>query len=369
MKAKTIRNSNFEIMRIICMIMIIGFHCMQHSAENDFSLIRDSEISFNLFFSIFIGIWGSVATLAFVALTSYFMVDSNKKIHFDKIVKIVFQCWGLGFIAVIGSLLVGRQASTLSVIKILLTPLYPQYSFITTWIVFYLSIPFLAKLVECLSVRELRHGVAVFTFLVPIYNTLWNNVGGHLLSFYYMYFFIALSRKDEKVSKFFDRYSKRCWIFGSILLLILVSGSKILEPIADIPFFSITERRLFRFYNPLIYFLAISLFYTFKGLKVKNSRCINKIASGTFGVYIFHECIVLREGNSLLWNQLFHIENAFNNSVLYPFYVIIAIFIVWVISTLISITYSQVVDLLFEDSRKYKGICRKIDSIINTNSY
>lgn len=99
------RDSNIELLRIISMLAIVCFHCIQHAGSNNFTLLSDGGISLNWFFSVAIGIWGSIATLVFVAITSFFFSASNEpKIHISKIFSTTILCWISGIICVGGGI-------------------------------------------------------------------------------------------------------------------------------------------------------------------------------------------------------------------------------------------------------------------------
>lgn len=141
-------------------------------------------------------------------------------------------------------MIAGYNVSFVSVIKIILTPVFPQYSFITTWIVFYISIPLLRTIITSMNIAQLRKLAVVFFLIVPAYNFIWNNVGSHLLSFYYMFFLVALLSRDAQLDTFLKSGAKKIFVFLSLLLLILVVATRIIGDMIGINLFSIVGMRL-----------------------------------------------------------------------------------------------------------------------------
>ena len=68
--------------------------------------------------------------------------------------------------------------------------------------------------------------------------------------------------------------------------------------------------------HSILFFMdSVFTFYIFKSMSIKNSSIINKLASTTFGIYLFHE------------NQLFSVRNymgklssKYNNSLLFSYF-------------------------------------------------
>lgn len=63
------RNSNMELLRIICMFLIVALHASSQSG------IREMSLSVNQFFALLMSQFGRIAVATFVALGAYFLVD------------------------------------------------------------------------------------------------------------------------------------------------------------------------------------------------------------------------------------------------------------------------------------------------------
>ena len=66
------RNSNLELMRILCMLLIVFHHCGGHGFEN-----IDRVYSFNKYFIEAISMLGTAGVMGFVLISGYFVSASG----------------------------------------------------------------------------------------------------------------------------------------------------------------------------------------------------------------------------------------------------------------------------------------------------
>lgn len=115
--------------------------------------------------------------------------------------------------------------------------------------------------------------------------------------------------------------------------------------------------------NPIIYFIAICLFYGFRKCRLGYHPYINKVAKATLGVYIIHENFLLSggTGKSLLWDGMFHMGDAFLHD-WYPVYLIGIVIVVFVVSTVIELIRLEVAKhCSMLECNSIKKICMKFD--------
>ena len=75
---KTVRDSNLELLRIICMLLIVSHHYVVHSsliAED--GLIFSNPTSWRSIFLLIFGAWGKTSINCFVLITGYFMCKAQ----------------------------------------------------------------------------------------------------------------------------------------------------------------------------------------------------------------------------------------------------------------------------------------------------
>ena len=128
---KTNRESNIELLRIICMILIITHHYCFHggftSDENILSIIS---------------IAGRMATNCYIIITGYFMIKSKFKVK--KFIKIIVETMFYSTVITIIFYTLGLiEFDWLCTIKFILPMFFNIYWFITVYLILYLFVPFI----------------------------------------------------------------------------------------------------------------------------------------------------------------------------------------------------------------------------------
>lgn len=307
------RESKFELLRILSMLMIIFQHAMERSIP-DWGMLK-GNFSFNYCVAVLMGIWGQLGVMLFVMISSWFMADKQgirmKKV-IDLLLEVMTVCIGMLLIFAI----VHTESLNLKlIIKELITPANKQYWFITTFLAFYLIMPLLQKLVSVLSDTALRNTCVVLTLLIPVYNYLTTNVGDTLADFSYIFMMTAYLKRDPE--NWFKKHHRML-----LTIPLLISASLIFYKLLAQRYFG--EALLMRMFSMLrgrtfLLFLAcVGIFYAFEGMRPIHSKTINTLGSTMFGVYLIHENILLRgeaNGQSLLWNELIPIDQFFAGGV------------------------------------------------------
>ena len=304
-----VRESKFELLRVLSMLMIIFQHAMERSIP-DWGMLK-GDFSFNYCVAATMSIWGQLGVMLFVMISSWFMVDKQgirmKKV-IDLVLEVVTVCVSM---LIVFAIVYPDSLNVRLIIKELLTPTYKQYWFITTFLVFYLIMPLLQKLVSVLSDIALRNTCVVLTLLIPIYNYLTTNVGDTLADFSYIFMVTAYLKRNS--GNWLKRHHRMLCVIPS-----LISASFILYKLFVERHFG--EALLMRTFSmlrgrTLLPFLGcVGIFYAFESMKPIYSKAINTLGGTMFGVYLIHENILLRgeaNGFSLLWNKLVPIDKFF----------------------------------------------------------
>lgn len=205
------RNTRFELVRIIAIILIMFQHVIERGVTNSWNYYITAPMDINWFISILLGIWGQLGVVLFVILTSWFAVD-REQTSSKRIILLIIQTLSICIILCIVSFLVNPRAVSLNlIIKELLTPIEQQYWFISTYIVFYFMIPVLKIIINNISTKSLAKFLIVLTIFVPVYNYYTQNIGGYLADFCYIFFVTAYLKKNKV--NLISRYS-RYWVLG-----------------------------------------------------------------------------------------------------------------------------------------------------------
>ena len=161
------RQSNFELLRIVCILLIIAFHYSVHGNQ---SAIFSSAISANQVVSIVLGSWGLLGVNGFLFISAYFLIAKESRFSTLKLLKLLLQTvfYSLGFVIVLaltGVITVDQQ----TIVGAVLSPFTGQYWFVTAFCVLYLVHPFLNRIIFGLSTRDLGKLVLVLLGLTVGY--------------------------------------------------------------------------------------------------------------------------------------------------------------------------------------------------------
>ncbi|MDO5292471.1 MAG: acyltransferase family protein [bacterium] len=198
------RESNFELLRILAMVLIITYHyCLHGNGGTIFS----GEICGNQIISVLFGSWGIVGVFLFVFISAYFLIDSK---HY-KIEKVILIALSTSFYAVL-ILCIMKMSKTADfelkyILKSFLCPLTDQYWFIPSYIMLFLFYPFLNKFIKSVSRTTLLYLVLLLTMTIPLYRSIIKVAPVHLFSL-----FIYLGLKKQAIiylSLFINGISKR----------------------------------------------------------------------------------------------------------------------------------------------------------------
>ena len=322
------RNSNLELYRIICMLMIVAHHYVVNSGllSSEGLLTKDYPLTGNLFLALF-GAWGKTGINCFLMITGYFMCTS--KITIKKFVKLMGQIYFYKIVIYAVFFFFGYETISLNRIVTLIMPVWGfNDNFVSCFIGFWLTIPFLSVLVQNMNKRQhqllLALSLCIYTFLgsVPSFRVSFNYI-----TWFGIIFFIA-SYIRLYPAAIFER--KKLWGWLTFVCLLFAMASIIL-----LRYF--WGQRVGLGYNFVsdsnkIFAVAIAVcsFLWFKNLNIRYSKVINAFGAATFGVLLIHaNSDAMR---TWLWNDTIDVVGhyclPFGQLVLYSIGVVLAVFLV-----------------------------------------
>ena len=156
------RNSNFELLRIIAMLMIVFHHFSVHGGFN----YELTDISFNRLWLYFISMGGKIGVDIFVLISGYFLITNKAKL-FD--LKKVLKLWGqIFFYSVLIYLVFVIASDQPFEIKGLIKALFPisfeRWWFASVYIILYILYPFINILLN--SIDKKTYQVLLITLLI-----------------------------------------------------------------------------------------------------------------------------------------------------------------------------------------------------------
>ena len=337
------RSSNFELLRIVAMFMIVACHYCAHGIRHlltpELSSIWLDGIQANRLFTSFLINGGDIGNGIFFLLTGYFMFGKEYKIR--RLVKLLGQVYFYAFFIILIFFVLRAfniykfsEFSSMSKLMLIINAIIPITSgswwFIQTYIILFLFIPVINGFLEKLNSKSF---IAVLC-LIWVFWLLPKTIG-----FWYsnlqmaIFFYIlgaGLKKSNLKINKFVYLISF-CIIWG-LLSLIDITSSHLIDNT------TMNNKILKMFYTAasmtiLTPLAVVCLFEFFKNLNMKNHKLINIIASTTFGIYLIHDSSI---GRTLIWTKIFHCLDYQYNSVYFPLFAILTASLVFISCSIID---------------------------------
>ncbi len=323
------RDSNFELFRIVLMLLIVSHHYVVNSGISQ--LYDFNNITGNMIFLQLFGFAGKIGINCFVFITGYFMIKSQFK--FEKLLKlyleIKFYRWILYIIFVISGF---ESFTIMGMIKPIFNIAYGvQLGFTGTFVFLYMLIPFINAML--LNLNQKLHliliGILVFLYTIIstfLFHDTYSNLGWMITT----YIIAAYVRLYP--CKWFE--NKKLYIWSTILSVAL-SWASIL--VVDFVGSKVGFKNYYHMVANEHKFLALacsfSLFMLFKNVKIKQNKVINTIAASTFGVLLIHaNSDAMRK---FLWQDVLHNASYYNSPFLI-LHAILSVILVYVVCVCID---------------------------------
>lgn len=342
-KAKSttlLRNSNLELYRIISMLLIIAHHYVVNSGLT----AEDGPVYSNLWslpsqFLLVFGSFGKIGINCFVLITGYFMCKSQ--ITAKKFVKLFFELMFYKLVLFSVFWISGYEPFTIKSFLYAIVPFKSiSQNFTGTFLMFYLSIPFLNILVNNMSEKQHVRLLLLCSFIyiilgsVPLFTVTMNYVSWYIV-LYFIASYIRLYPKNIYNNTKLWGYATLCCVIISMLSVTFCSWLKTTINIVN-PFFFVADS------NKLLAVLTgLSSFMFFKNIHIKQSKFINVISSTTFGVLLIHaNSDVMRRW---LWGDVCNNVGAYNSAFL-PIHAIACVLIIFIVCSFIELLRMRFVE-------------------------
>lgn len=326
-KKKTVRSSNIEALRIVAMLAIVAHHFVVNSGLMEHYDYRNPTV--NMYFLELWGMWGKTAINVFVLISGYFMC--RQKWTWRRWFKLYFEVKFYEIIGYIVFILIGYEKLAVKelLMKIFSVVMNINNGFTSSFLAFYLLIPFLNILLDYLKKEQLLllNGISITMFTISstflgnrfIYNDL-----GWYIALYFVAAYLRLYSpkwsENKKSMRVAMTISIVCsWI--SVIVLTMIRKNWGFE--IDVYHFVANSQKA------LAFLVGVFVFLFFKNIDVKQSSVVNKIAGTTFGVLLIHaNSDAMR---NFLWRDLFHVADMYEltllNLIAYSLIVVIIVFI------------------------------------------
>lgn len=202
MEIKSKRLPNFEILRVLCMFMVVVIHCTWHGASPLFNKADIPQPYYNLIGINLIYPVINIAVDVFVLISGYFMsVQSTDAGCWRKVFSKSLRLWlQIAFYSVffyVGyTLLRGTTFSVKDLVHYVLPVRFGQYWFMTSYMMLLVISPFLTKIVSVLSRKEYIYLIILTAGGVILQLSQFKD-GFSVLWFIYLFFVAGYIRKYD----------------------------------------------------------------------------------------------------------------------------------------------------------------------------
>jgi len=334
------------------MLIIIAHHYVVNSGLMD--LINTSpKLGVNDMFLLLFGWGGKTGINCFLLITGYFMCTS--KITKKKFVKLLGEFYFYGIIIFLIFLVTNYTVFKIEDFLKIVFPFYTIGSnFTVCFLLFYLFIPFVNKLIGVLIEKEhfclMILCVFIYTFLPSF--------AGASVAFNYITWFMVL----YIIASYIRLYPKK--IYENVKLWGILAALSVLVSWGSVICFAWISKKFGR--GEAYYFVsdsnkvlavvtAICAFMFFKNLRLRKNSFINAVASSTFGVLLIHaNSDTMRRW--LWWDTLKNVN--FYHSTMIVVHAVVSVIAVYTICTLIDQVRIRFIEtpLLKKLEQRYKSL-------------
>lgn len=347
------RSSNLELFRIIAMLIVVAHHYVVNSGLSQMVVESKALCGNDIFLALF-GWGGKTAINCFVLITGYFMCTS--KITLEKFMKLF--CERYFYAIAIWCLFLITKYESFS-FKSFLEVFFPFFNistdFYPCFLLFYLFIPFLNKLIKELTERE--HLILVILCLF-IYTLIPSFAKGNV-TFNYITWFVVLYFVASYLRLYPKPWFENLKLWGGLAIFVLLLSWLSVVALAVIGI-KMDIRGIYYFFvadsNKILAFLtALCSFMFFKNLNIRYSKFINSVAASTFGVLLIHaNSDTMRKW---LWKDVLN-NTSFYHSPLLVIHAISSVIGIYIICTLIDWLRIRLIEnpllKIYEDRRLRK---------------
>lgn len=324
------RNSSFELLRIISMLMIIFHHFAVHGG---FIIDKSSLTVNNVWYYIMLN-WGKIGVNIFVLISGYFLItDKGPLFNLKKMLRFLGPIILYSVVIYLVYSIANNNFNIIHFIDNLTPVISNKWWFITTYVLLFLFHPFLNMVLNKINKSTYQIIMLALVLIWSVIPTFTDKrlYVNEFLWFITLYVIAGYIRLYDFNPKFKCRHYMSLWLLSMIVTIgwtiVCLSFYKYNNKVFSTPTFFFSLNTLTCLLNALMLFMA------FKTIKMKNNKIINTIASTTLAVYLVHDSDYVRR---FLWIKLFK-NNTFINSLWFIPYSIMVCFLVFIVISIIDL--------------------------------
>lgn len=353
------RQSNFELLRMISMFLIVSTHLTNQSS------IASSDIyGYNRLFTEFISSGGRICVNLFLMIGTWFLVDAEFSAR--RILKLYSELWFYCVGITVVLIAIGKRVSVKGMVYALFPWIRGTCWFVPIYIELLLVAPFLKKILEW-EKKRLRLLVTllfVFSCIASSVHEFSDSVFSWFMWFCCMYLFVGFYKKyiSAKLSKKFNKYYALVLALLFYSLMVWFKSGHILNPGFDK--YSTLLRILANQYledsKSLPNFMISALiFYFFQHMDLGSNKIINRLSRSTLAVYLIHQSPNFIQ---YLWHDCLKVD-IWKTSPFYILFFLLSVLIIFAAAYVIDSIRINLIEPLWIKSLFFKKVERIMTNI------
>lgn len=345
------RDSNIELGRIVCMLMIICHHMVGHGGG------CGMEPCLNKWIAYFFLPGGKICFDTFIAISCYFLVD--QKFKSTRFVKMYLEVLFYSVVTMLLALALGAVLNGKEIFSAFLPITGGVQGYAQTYLAFYLLLPFLSKISNSMTKGQNQFILVVLTVFCIIFRVMsslvWSeqSIYCRVILFIYIYFIMLYVKRNpiKILGKWWLMLAT--FIVGWMLAFMYFVGTTVYPDLAIWQYIGI----LFVDEGGLVFLIAgLAFFFFFKNIKMKNSKVINHFGGTTFAVILIHDGHFFR---NYTW-QLLRTSEWFYSKI-FGIRVILSAILIYVICSIIDDVRKILLEKPIFNTNSMKKFCSKFN--------
>lgn len=317
------RISNFELLRIIAIVMITLHHISLNT-----NILMTSGIN-NILAQFFV-IGGKIGVNIFILITGYFQIE--KEIKYSKILNIWYKVFFYSiFLALISTFIFKVDCGILEFITYIFPVIFKKWWFVTAYIFLFIFSPYINLLIKKLDNKKFKNLITILTIGMVLVPTITNVdiIYNEFLWFIYIYMIGAYIKLN------IGNFKKRNYLMYSVLSYIFIFISIILFGYfgKQYSIFTSAQYYLINQTSPLVLTSSVFLFMHACTQKKYYYKTINKISNYVFSMYLIQSHPMF---NKLIYTTL---NNMLENNFFWlnaMIYIIILLLIAYIVDYIVE---------------------------------
>lgn len=288
----SVRDSNFELLRLLAMFGIIVHHLVIKGASTcgyveTYDYDRDGSMGL-LLNSLVVG-----GVNCFVLITGWFGVHKPM----TGLIKVLMETMFFGLISYLILIIIGGDSFSFGHLKDSMD--FRLNWFVVSYIMLLLICPILERSLKGIDYSEFKKWMVllmIFNLVFVFYMNRLNDNGYNVVHFVFLYYIARFLRESKgQQAKWYSIMERYSWFLYLIMVVALAAGFLFLNEYRHAP----KSIRWFGYNNPILLLASISFFISIAKINIR-SKVINLLATGVFGVFILHTTKYL-----ILWRNEF----------------------------------------------------------------